>query len=212
MEKDHDDSSLINTIESYEKTFEGHKKRLLDDFDMKRLEKETSIFLSMLKGKKILDAGCGPGRDASFFLGKDLDVTGIDLAPSFIEHAKAYAPKGEFIIMDMRKMTFPDKSFDGVWADASIIHLTKDEAKRALYEMRRVLKDEGIFFVNVKEGKGENICNKDYYNNNPKFVSFYDEDKLKNIVSSCGFTVREFSRVYSEYTDTMWLEAFATKA
>ena len=64
------------TIESYNKTFEEYM-RLVDSLHP---VKESKFFMSLLpKKSKILDLGCGPGRDARIFYERGYEVIGIDL-------------------------------------------------------------------------------------------------------------------------------------
>src|SRR3990170_4876613 len=85
---------------------------------------ERELFLSKLPAHAaVLDAGCGPGRDSKYFCSAGHDITGIDLSSKFIQMARQAVPKATFTLMDLRKITFPDQSFDGIWACASLLHL-----------------------------------------------------------------------------------------
>ncbi|MBI2598308.1 MAG: class I SAM-dependent methyltransferase, partial [Candidatus Diapherotrites archaeon] len=64
---------------------------------------------------KILDIGCGPGRDAKYFSEQGLDVTGIDLTSNFVKMASKNVPNATFKHMDMRSLDFPEDTFDGIW-------------------------------------------------------------------------------------------------
>ena len=82
----------------------------------KILQFQLLRFGSLLKGKKVLDAGCGPGRDVEYLMSEGYEVTGIDLSEGMIEEAKKNVPNGNFVLMDFRKMKFKAKSFDGIWS------------------------------------------------------------------------------------------------
>lgn len=152
-------------------------------------------FLTLIKGKKILDAGCGSGRDARYFTEKGYEVIGIDLATNLLNIAQSEAPKASFQKMDIRKIEFADDFFDGIWAMASVLHLPKNQLDTALAEFFRVLKPEGILYLSVKQGVGERYISKDYYINHRKYFSFYQKDEISSHLSTIGFTVNESSSV-----------------
>jgi ubiquinone/menaquinone biosynthesis C-methylase UbiE len=112
------------------------------------IEPERAAFLArMPKGGRILDIGCGPGQDAENFTRLGFNVTGIDPSEKFIEIARMRVPAARFTKGDMRKLDFPDASFDGAWACFSFHHVPGDEAPGALLELKRVLKPRGTLFI-----------------------------------------------------------------
>ncbi len=124
----------------------------VDDFvakhsDINVIKNEADFFISNIKGKKILDVGCGIGRDAKYFSEQGYSITGIDLTPEFIDIAKKNVPSGHFYIADMRKMIFMDDYFDGIWSMASILHIPKKEANKTHFEVgkkvRQTIKELG---------------------------------------------------------------------
>jgi ubiquinone/menaquinone biosynthesis C-methylase UbiE len=147
-------------------------------------------FLSFLpKGAKILDAGCGPGRDSLTLKEEGCEVVGIDITPEMIELAKESAPKQEFLAKDMRKTGFKDESFDGIWANASVIHLPKQQMPGLLKEFSRILKPSGILFVSVLKGEGEKSHAMKYFYEGELPVSFYDKDEFSIELERSGFRV-----------------------
>ncbi|MDY6773587.1 MAG: class I SAM-dependent methyltransferase [Candidatus Nanohaloarchaea archaeon] len=67
----------------------------------------------------MLEAGCGPGRDADYFSRHGLDVVGVDLAEGMLE--KAREKRGEFRKMDVRDLEFDGSEFDAAWCN-TVIH------------------------------------------------------------------------------------------
>ena len=139
-----DENNVVaKTIETYEELVEDYHKTHFN-IDM---APQQSFFIENLTGKKILDIGCGPGRDAKFFFENGFEVVGIDLTSNFIKIASKLVPNAKFIKMDMRKLEFPENYFDGVWVCASFLHIPKEEAKSTLLEFRKVLKTGGLMYV-----------------------------------------------------------------
>lgn len=113
--------------------------------------KETQDkFLKLLTGKKILDFGCGSGRDAKYFLESGFDVTAIDGSEELCKSASTY------IGIQVKHMLFQDLNeidcYDGIWACSSILHLPKDELIVVMNKMNRALKLGGIIYTSFKCG------------------------------------------------------------
>lgn len=168
--------SLKETIDTYNKTAEEwaykHRKNLV--------ERDQASFIQLLAGNKILDAGCGHGVHAKRFSEQGKYVRGIDLSDKLLELASRYATKAVFQKMDMRQLDFPDEYFDGVWACASMLHLTYEDARKTIKEFHRVLTCRGILYVSVKRGEGEKI-------EQGRHFSYYNSSKLENMLSDNNF-------------------------
>jgi ubiquinone/menaquinone biosynthesis C-methylase UbiE len=125
------------------------------------------LFDQILKGRfnpamKILDAGCGSGRNLVFFLHNNYQVFGVDQNPSAIEQiqslAKTHAPnlsQGNFQVSSVEKMPFPNEHFDAVISSA-VLHFAANERHfyEMLKEMWRVLKIDGLFFARLASSIG----------------------------------------------------------
>jgi len=117
------------------------------ELDVKVIEHLLTYFIENLKGKKILDVGCGHGRDARYLSERGFEVVGIDLSRNLLKIARRMAPKAKFLLMDMRDLKFGDEEFDGIWSCASFLHIPKREALETLREFRRVLKPGGLLYL-----------------------------------------------------------------
>ncbi len=96
-------------------------------------------------GRRVLEVGCGAGVDLARFARGGAIVTGVDLAPSAIELARAnfdqQGLRGEFHVADGEHLPFPDGSFDAVFAHG-VVQYTADP-RRLVDECRRVLAPGG---------------------------------------------------------------------
>ena len=155
-----------------------------------RPDDKTSFFLSYLSAQdSILDVGCGSGRDAKYFTEKGFGVTGVDLSEVMIEVAQENAPQASFVIQDIEEMEFPEQSFNGIWASASLLHIPKNKMKTVLTDLYSFLKDEGVFFISLKEGEGEALHLDHRYGGLEEFLSFYKEDEIVSFLEEAGFTI-----------------------
>ena len=149
-----EDKSKI-AVKVYDIIAKKYTEVFFEDFSDKEF---IDKFLELLPKKgKILDVGCGPGNFTKYFLAKGYSAEGIDLSKEMIEIAKQKVPHGIFKIMDLRKLEYPNGSFDGLFAAYSLIHIPKKEIITTLKEFGRVLKPRGILFLAVQEGKGKNL-------------------------------------------------------
>lgn len=121
----------------------------------------------ILKGRydqnaKILDAGCGEGRNIIYFLNNNYEVFGIDNNPDAIRllhfilgSTYPYLPKSNFIEGSVEEMSYPDDSFDLVISSA-VLHFAKDQKHfdAMMGEMARVLKPKGQLFIRLASDLG----------------------------------------------------------
>ena len=163
----------------------------------------------MLKGKRVLDAGCGIGRDVEYLMEDGFDVIGIDASRNMVAEAKKNVPKGKFKIMDFRKMSFKDNSFDGIWAMHSLDHISKKEIVKVLKELARVLEKGGVLYLAVYEGMGELEVKKAEYMDEARHFYLYREKEMRGCLEEAGFDVSN-SDVSNTETNK-WLEVFARK-
>jgi SAM-dependent methyltransferase len=96
---------------------------------------------------KVLDLGCGTGELASVFLKAGYSYTGIDIAPERIAYARKTYRKGRFHVMDAGALRYPDGYFDQILVTGVLHHLSDEEVRRIVSEIRRVLRPEGRALV-----------------------------------------------------------------
>lgn len=102
----------------------------------------------------VLDLGCGPGHLTGYLRSTHPDVTGIDLVPEFLEHARMNHPSARFevgSILDLDGVRTPG-SVAGALAWYSLIHLEPEHLDDALTAVRRVLAPGGTLVVGFFDG------------------------------------------------------------
>ncbi len=109
----------------------------------------------MSENAKVLDAGCGEGRNLTYCLKNGMDVFGIDQNPEAIQLLKLIAKQykiedieARFQVMKLDKILFPDRTFDVIICSA-VLHFAKslEHFKRMLSELVRLLKPGGKIFI-----------------------------------------------------------------
>ena len=104
----------------------------------------------LIPGARILELGCGCGRDAARMVERGFDVDATDGARAMVRKAK------ERFAIEARVLRFDeveaDGAYDAVWAHASLLHLPRAALPDALFRIRRALKKGGVHFANYKLG------------------------------------------------------------
>ncbi len=104
---------------------------------------------------KVLDIGCGDGRNIVSLLDTTQDITGVDNDPKAIEDAKKNLeghPDIKFLVANALDLPFAEKTFDYSLLLMTLVNLA-DGKQKALEEMKRVIKDDGKIIVSVYSEK-----------------------------------------------------------
>ena len=112
------------------------------------------VFLSYIPdGGKILDLGCGSGRDTKHFIEAGYDVTAIDGSRTLCDEATKYTG------IEVRCMRFDELNetnvYDGVFACASLLHVPAEDLRRIICKIRDSIKPGGILYASFKYGDYE---------------------------------------------------------
>ncbi len=110
---------------------------------------------------KILDFGCGSGRDTRYFLEKGYKVEATDGSMELCKLASEYA--GIPVKCQLFQELDAVEKYDGIWACASILHLSCKELKDVMRRMSRALKSNGIIYTSFKYGDFEGERNGRYF-------------------------------------------------
>lgn len=102
------------------------------------------------KGGKILDAGCGGGRDSKYFLSKGYEVVAFDGSAEMVKLASELT--GNSIIHMLFKDIDFTNAFEGVWANASLLHVPYEELRDVLKSFHKALHPSGTLFASFKYG------------------------------------------------------------
>lgn len=126
------------------------------------MSKQYKDFLALLPvGSKILDAGCGSGRDSLIFMNRGYEVVALDGAIEMCQLAGAYIGQ-EVVHMQFSEIDFAP-IFDGIWASASLLHVPSYELEEILKKLKKALTPQGILYASFKYGDFEGERNGRYY-------------------------------------------------
>lgn len=103
----------------------------------------------------VLDVGCGPGTVTAFLSGLGVDVSGVDLSPRMVEHARRLHPGQRFEVASATELELPADSLGGVLGWWSLFNLPRDVLPGVLASFARALVPGGQVLVGTHVGDGE---------------------------------------------------------
>ena len=194
----------MNTLDYYNKNSEEYFNSTLN-VDMTNTYK---AFLKLLpKGGKILDLGCGSGRDSMNFIKLGYEVIAVDGAKKLAKKASVLLGN-EVIVSTFEELELKEK-FHGIWACASLIHIKREDLKTVLNNLYNNLDDNGVFYMSFKYGEKEYVDDKNRYFNcftDESIISFINENTKYNILG-LYITEDKLGRV----NEVKWLNLICNK-
>jgi SAM-dependent methyltransferase len=133
---------------------------------------------------RILDFGCGPGRDLAAFRAMGHEAVGLDGSPAFAAMAREYSGC-EVREQDFLTLQLPAGHFDGIFANASLFHVPRQELPRVLNELNAALKPGGVLFASNPRGNNEEGWNRGRYG------VYHDLASWRAFLQAAGFAELE---------------------
>ncbi|MGC9400130.1 MAG: class I SAM-dependent methyltransferase [Anaerolineae bacterium] len=155
--------------------------------DVYPMTQELTAFLAHVpQGGRIVDVGCGSGVYARMMITRGYRVLALDLSGGMLVQARAQGLR-VLVHADMRRLPLAAASVEGCFLSASLLHLPRSEAPRALHEVRRVLRRDGVAYISVKAGDG------DAWVSTPeggvRYFVYYRPAALDRLLQTAGFTI-----------------------
>ena len=179
MEPEHIEEITQKTLRHYELTAQQFFAGTIDH----DVSQNIAALLDAIEGAapyRLLDLGCGPGRDLKTFREMGHEATGVDGSARFVEMARAYsgcdAWQQDFVQLDL-----PAEYFDGVYANASLFHVPSAALPDVLRRLHGALKPGGVLFSSNPRGD-----NREGWNG-PRYGSYYDYDTWERYLVAAGF-------------------------
>ncbi|SMF20056.1 class I SAM-dependent DNA methyltransferase [Pseudobacteriovorax antillogorgiicola] len=193
------------TLNLYDRNAESYKTRT-DHINLEDHYDRVIRFLGGRKGK-VLDLGCGPGRDSKFFIDSGFSVTSVDGSRAMIDLVSKVNENSRLLKFENLDYCC---EFDLVWSSASLLHIEKEKIRSVLELIRDSLSLGGVFYLSLKEGK------KNFIDDQGRYFSTYEMDELEAILESVdGFKIAKIWRQESLVTHTeeqqVWLGAVVVR-
>jgi SAM-dependent methyltransferase len=192
------------TIKTYKENFdkyESRKKEISVDFK----EWMDSFANHLPKNGTVFELGSATGRDARYFASRGYKVTCTDVIP---EALKRLSQEGfetsEFDFREEPKGEWENR-FDGFFANAVLLHAPKDVFEKAITNITKVLKENGIVAFSLKTGSGEEVSTEKM--DAPRYFNYHNEEEIRNLLASLPFEIINIS--YAE--DGKWMFVMAKR-
>ncbi|MBE1295165.1 class I SAM-dependent methyltransferase [Phycobacter azelaicus] len=145
-------------------------------------EEDYAAFTNRLPvGARVLDLGCGPGHWAARLRDDGYDTDALDASEKMAEHARmAY---GLEVSVGSFSTLKAERTYDGIWANFSLLHVPRTDLPTELERIKRALKPGGTFSIGMKLGSGEGR------DSLGRFYAYYGEEELKQLLTEAGFAV-----------------------
>ena len=155
---------------------------------------------------RILDAGCGSGRDSKAFLESGYDVVPFDASTEMCKRASELTGR-EVKNMRFEEMSFANE-FDGIWASATLLHVPVTELSKIMQKMNAALKDGGVMYASFKYGDGTKMRGERKFSdfNETSIVPLFENAGFKILNNEVGADNRPGRE------SEMWVEVIAFKA
>ncbi|HEX4687181.1 MAG TPA: class I SAM-dependent methyltransferase [Nocardioides sp.] len=140
---------------------------------------------------RVLEIGSGSGRDAQVLEEAGLSVRRTDITPAFVHLLRDSGYDADVVdplVDDLSDPAAPGTPYAGVWADASLLHVDRDDLPRVLSRLADATATGGALFLGVKEGDGEDWS---LHGNvtAPRFFTYWREEPLRSALGGAGWQV-----------------------
>lgn len=188
----------MNTKDSialaYNRAAQAYAANFYNEFEKKHFDQVLlAWFASQVpKDETVLEIGGGPGEVSAFLSKLGVKCLSTDLCEGMIESGKKYFPNVAFEVQDFLNLTYPDQSFSNVIAYYAIVNLTLAEIRQGFAQVKRVLKDGGLFLFTFHTYEGqESVEVANFLNtaNTPLTFYYFKIDEIKALVDDLGFQV-----------------------
>ena len=171
---------MNQTIDYYNRNADAYFRKTVDaDFD--RLRRKFVSYLP--EHARIIDIGCGSGRDVRAFCDMGYDAVGLDASEEMARVAREQL--GVDVITGDMADWIAEEPYDGIWCCAALLHLHEGEAERFLSNLKTNLKPDGVVFISVKEGVETG------YDDKGRYMRNYTGEKLVGDLEAVGMEVLE---------------------
>ncbi|MDW4500505.1 class I SAM-dependent methyltransferase [Sulfitobacter sp. D35] len=164
------------TLQVYAEKAEDYAQ-MAADLDDPRLD---AFIADLPEDARVLDLGCGPGREAGRMADAGFRVTAVDAVPEMVEMAARHPG------VTAKEMHFADLAdvdlYDGVWANFSLLHAPRADMPRHLAAIKRALKPGGRFHLALKTGAGSQR------DGLSRLYTYFAEDELRGLLAAAGLT------------------------
>ena len=179
---------VLQTIDAYERSAKECVARR-----NKRRHRQPPLLAKWIQrlpaDARLLDMGCGGGQDAGDLDRRGYRVMGVDRTSALLSEGRRRYRSLSLVRADFRFLPFQAKSFDGLWAGASLMHLPKPDARRTLADLYRLVRPGGLFASTVTHGVKSSLVTDGWVPG--RYFARWRKDELARAVRRAGWNILE---------------------
>jgi SAM-dependent methyltransferase len=179
---------------SYDRVAEDYAVQFRDEMDKKPFDRKMLDWLAEKVGGSgvICDMGCGPGQIARYLHDQGVEVCGVDLSQEMVRQAQQLNPDIPFQRGDMLALEeIANESFGGIAAFYSIVHIPHQQVVRALRELKRVLRPNGVLLLTFHIGQEIKHLDEWWGKEVSLDFLFFETAAMKSYLKEAGFELEE---------------------
>lgn len=161
-------------------------------------------------GARVLEIGSGGGRDAVLMEGLGLQVRRTDITPGFVALLREQGHGADVLDPLVDDLSSPKGAYDGVWANASLLHVRRDDLPTVLARLAGVTRRGGVLRIAVKEGDGDGWSTHGAVPD-PRHFTYWRADDLRDVALGAGWTDVEVVAGIAGKRSESWLELSAVR-
>ena len=162
------------------------------------------------EGARVLEIGSGGGRDAALLDALGVRVRRTDVTPGFVTVLREQGHQAEVLDPLTDDLADPAGPYDGVWANASLLHVARPDLVTVLDRLRVVTRPGGVLRFSVKEGDGEGWSTHGSVAAARHFT-YWRAGPLREVVAAAGWTAVEVEDGIAGKRQESWLEVTAVR-
>ncbi len=162
-------------------------------------------FLKALKGKSLLDAGCGHGIFTDYFDKQGLDVVGVDFSKRLLSVAMQNYPTLKFIESDLCDFETKQK-FDGVFVKNVLFHIPDNDLQKILKKFHKILCDDGKICIlqEIPKEQGEQVLAEEFDETLKIYYNYMLPEKVEKLLIESGFNIAKSNIVKDNQNATIY--------
>lgn len=174
-------------VKNYFKNDEYWKKRINEKLE---IDMWIDEYIEYFKNKgKCLELGCGIGQYSKRLMEYGYEVTSTDISETALREVKKFNKNTKIVDMTER-LPFESETFDLVFASLSIHYFDDKTTKQLVSEIKRVLKNDGVFIGSVNGKEALEVINEtaikledNFYLNKDRYIRLFDKEEIKKYLS-----------------------------
>jgi ubiquinone/menaquinone biosynthesis C-methylase UbiE len=175
---------MVDNIQFYN----DNAKFYVNSIENADISKQLQSFLKHIpSGGKILDGGCGTGRDSLYMLKQGYNVTAFDASEKMADIA-AKNTGLDVSVITFEEIELPKNYFDGIWCMSSLLHVHRNDMSDVLNKLYNSLKYGGYFYCTYKFRSFD-------FEEGGRYFTCYNEQGFRDLIKETKFNIENITVV-----------------